>query len=213
VARRTLQFAVRQESGRRCPSNFPLTSLDVCPLDGALFALCGRRDLLVCKAAWTKTPALTPLARLSFGAADGSVDLEDDAPCASGGTQYPTSPSVQAAFSRAHPGHLYASNPVAPGQVLLYDYTTRAVAKTLLAPLPPGAAISVLALHPGETQLAVGTTAGSVLLLRLESEAWAELAAHGEGGAVAGLAFSACGTRLYSGAAGACATLVWQLEG
>jgi WD40 repeat protein len=117
---------------------------------------------------------------------------------------------VRVAFSSAHPGHLYCTNPRDRAQILLFDYSTVAVVKTLLAPLAGGEAVTALALHPREELLAVGTAAGSLLLLRLETEAWAEVSAHGEGEAVAGLAFSACGSKLYS-AAGT-ATFVWSVE-
>lgn len=79
--------------------------------------------------------------------------------------------------------------------------------KTLLAPLAAGAHITALALHPRETLLAAGTSRGGVLLLRLDTEAWADLAAHSEGAPVAGLAFSACGRRLFSAAGSA--TFEW----
>ncbi|KAL4458496.1 hypothetical protein ABPG75_013361 [Micractinium tetrahymenae] len=217
VAHRTLQFAVRQESGRLCPSNFPVTGLAAHPADPAVFALAGQQHLLVCKAAWTKTATITPLARLSFGPASGTAaaPLEEAPPPAeeSAGQEAPSAAAaaVRVAFSRAHPGHLYCSNPAAPGQLLLLDYTTQAVVKTLLAPVADSAAITSLALHPTEALLAAGTSAGTVLLLRLETEAWAELAAHAEGAAVVGLGFSPCGRRLFSAAAGACATLCWEL--
>lgn len=203
AAHRTMQFAVQQDSGRRCPSNFPLVGLAVCPTDSAVFALCGQQDLVVCKAAWAKNADVHAMARLSFGTA-GSA-----AAGAAGSTA--TAACVQATFSRAHPQHLYCTNPCDAGQLLLFDYSTQAVIKTLLAPLEGGAAITALALHPRESLLAAGTTAGTVLLLRLESEAWADLAAHAEGVPVAGLAFSACGSQLFS-AAGT-ATFVWDIKG
>ena len=197
-----MQFAVHQDSGRQCPSNFPLAGLAVCPADSAVFALCGQQDLAVCKAAWAKNADVHAMARLTFGT-PGSAAVAAADPAA-------TAASVQAVFSRAHPQHLYCTNPWA-GQLLLFDYSTQAIIKTLLAPLAGGAAITALALHPREALLAAGTTAGSVLLLRLESEAWAELAAHAEGVPVAGLAFSACGSKLFS-AAGT-ATFAWDIMG
>lgn len=81
--------------------------------------------------------------------------------------------------------------------------------KTLLAPLAAGAHITALALHPRETLLAAGTSRGGVLLLRLDTEAWVDLAAHSEGASVAGLAFSACGRRLFSAAGSA--TFEWAV--
>lgn len=217
VAYRTLQFAVRQESGRLCPSNFPLTGLAPHPADPTVLALAGPRALLVCKAAWTKTAAITPLARLSFGPADDAAAtvLGDPPGMGADADEVPflarAPAGVQVAFSRAHPGHIYCSDPGAPGQLLLYDYTTQAVVKALMAPLAGGAAITSLALHPAEAVLAAGTSAGTVLLLRLETEAWAELAAHVEGTAVVGLGFSPCGRQMCSAAAGACVTLCWEL--
>lgn len=217
VAHRTLQFAVRQESGRLCPSNFRLVGLAVHPADPSVLALAGTESLLVCKAAWTKTAALTSLTRISFSPAGGAAAplLEAAPEGAAAGQEGPLAPTaaaaVHVAFSTAHPGHLYCSNPGAPGQLLLYDYTTQEVVKTLLAPLAGGAAITSVALHPSEVLLAAGTSAGTVLLLRLETEAWADLAAHAEGAAVVGLGFSPCGQRLFSAAAGACTTLCWEL--
>ena len=212
VAHRTMQYAVVQDSGRRCPSSFPVAGLAVCPRDTALFVLCGQQNLAVCRAAWTKHAAIHTLARLSFGAASGASGISELQQAGSGTLPASTAaaPPVQAAFSRAHPSHLYCTNPADPGQLLLFDYGTRAVVKTLLAPLAGTAGITALALHPQEELLAAGTTAGSVLLLRLETEAWAELSAHGEGEAVAGLAFSACGRQLFS-AAGT-ATFVWHIN-
>ena len=78
-----------------------------------------------------------------------------------------------------------------------------------MAPLAAGAHVTALALHPRETLLAAGTSSGTVLLLRLESEAWVELAAHGEGTPVAGLAFSTCGRQLFSAAGSA--TFQWGI--
>lgn len=206
VAHRTMQFAVRQDSGRQCPSNFPLTSLAVCPTDSAVFALCGRQDLVVCRAHWLKNAAVHPLARLSFSAADrSSTAAADSEPPEPSGQQQHHGPVVHVAFSR-HEGHLFCTDPSHPGQLLLLDYTTQAVVKTLLAPLAAGA-ITALALHPKETLVAVGTSGGGVLLLRLDTEAWAELAAHAEGAPVAGLAFSTCGSRLFS--AQGTATFEW----
>ena len=202
AAHRTMQFAVQQDSGRRCPSNFPLAGLAVCPADSAVFALCGQQELVVCKATWAKNADVHAMARLCFGAA-GSA--------AGAGEVGDTAASVQAVFSRAHPQHIYCTNPRGGGQLLLFDYSTQAVIKTMLAPLAGSGAITSLALHPRETLLAAGTTAGSVLLLRLESEAWAELAAHAEGVPVAGLAFSTCGGKLFS-AAGT-ATFIWDIKG
>lgn len=208
VAHRTLQFAVRQDSGRLCPANFRLTGLAVHPADSALFALCGQQELQVCKATWVKNAAVTPLARLSFAPAGCASRAHGERSEEAPGVPL----AVQAVFSRAHPGHLYCSNPAAPGQLLLFDYSTQAILKTLLAPMVGGAHITSLALHPAETLLAAGTSAGSVLLLRLETESWAELAAHGEGAPVVGLAFTACGRRLFSAAAAAsAATFEWEL--
>lgn len=208
VAHRTMQYATAQESGRQCPSNFPVAGLAVCPVDTSLFVLCGRLELAVCRAAWTKNAAVHTLARLSFGPADAAV-ASRGAVAASLAADGSPAPAVQVAFSRTHPSHLYCTNPADPGQLLLFDYGTRAVIKTVMAPLVGGTGITVLALHPKEELLAVGSTNGSVLLLRLETEAWAELSAHAEWEPVVGLAFSACGRRLFT-AAGT-ATFVWEV--
>lgn len=229
-----MQFATRQDSGRACPSNFPAAGLAPCPADAAVFALCGASDLAVCRAHWLKNAAVHVLARLAFRPSDhaAAAQLRAAAPPGNGA-------AVQVAFSRAHAGHLYCTDPSHPGQLLLLDYESQVgglppaelpglharprphslarlrappplpqeIVKTLLAPLAAGAHITALALHPRETLLAAGTSGGGVLLLRLDTEAWAELAAHGEGWPVAGLAFAACGRRLFSAAGGA--TLEW----
>ena len=174
----------------------------MCPADSAVVALCGQQDLVVCKATWAKNADVHAMSRLSFGAADSAEAGARDAAAAAA--------AVQAVFSRANPQHLYCTNPRDSGQLLLFDYSNQAVIKTMLAPLAGRAAITALALHPQEELLAAGTTAGSVLLLRLDSEAWAELAAHAEGMPVAGLAFSTCGGKLFS-AAGT-ATFVWEIK-
>jgi hypothetical protein len=198
VAHRSMQFAAMQDSGRRCPANFPLAGLAVCPADSAVFVLCGEQGLVVCRSAWSKNAAVHTLARLNFAAPDA----------ASPGA--PPGAAVQVAFSCRHPGHLYCTNPTEPGQLLLFDYSRVSVIKTLLVPLAGSTAITALSLHPTEELLAVGTASGSVLLLRLETEAWSELSAHGGNNAVVGLAFSACGGRLFT-AAGT-AAFEWCVE-
>lgn len=206
VAARTMQFAQLQDSGRRSTSGLEVAGLTVCPTDSSVFALAGPCALVVCRAHWMKNAEVRALARLSFGAADGAGSGHSAAePC--GGSVA----VAQVAFSRAHPGHLYCTDPLQPGQLMLLDFTAQAVIKTLVAPLAGGAHITALALNPQETLLAAGTSSGTVLLLRLQTEAWAELAAHAAGAPVAGLAFSPCGKQLFS--AGTSATFVWTSVG
>lgn len=209
VAHRSMQFAVQQDSGRQSRANFPVHGLTVCPTDSSVFALSGQHGLVVCRAHWMKAAALHPLARLSFGAADATgppaaaAGGEEEAP-----GQQRAAVVAQVTFSRAHPEHLYCTDPSAPGQLLLLDFASQATIKTLFAPLAAGAAITALALDPKESLLAAGTSGGTVLLLRLATEAWSELTAHSS--AVTGLAFTAGGIRLIS-AAGT-ATFVWDVE-
>ena len=207
TAHRIMQFAVQQDSGRRSVSAFPLAGLTVCPTDSAVLALCGEQDVVVCRVHFLKNAEVRTLARLSFGppnragAGSGAATVQ--------ASMNPA--AVQVAFSRSHPGHLYCTDTSSRGALLLLDYTSQAIVKTLVAPLADcSSAITALALNPEESLLAAGTSAGTVLLLRLQTEAWSELAAHAEGVAVKGLAFSSCGTRLWS-AAGT-ATLEWEVQ-
>lgn len=208
AAHRIMQFAVQQDSGRRGASAFPVAGLTVCPTDSSLFALSGEQDVVVCRAHFLKNAEVRALARLSFRAPDhaaagsGTAAMEPAAAAPA---------AVQVVFSRAHAGHLYCTDTSSPGALLLLDYTSQAVIKTLVAPLADrSSAITALALNPDESLLAAVTSAGTVLLLRLETEAWTELAAHATGAPVKGLAFSSCGTRLWS-AAGT-ATFEWEVQ-
>lgn len=123
VAHRCMQFATRQDSGRACPSNFPAAGLALCPADPAVFALCGATALAVCRAHWLKNAAVHVLARLSFGPSDSAsaAGMQEQRAAAA-----PVAGSaVQAAFSRAHAGHLYCTDPCHPGQLLLLDYESQ----------------------------------------------------------------------------------------
>lgn len=198
VAHSTTQFALRQDSRRHSRAGLALTGLAVSPADSCVFALCASQALVVCRAHWMKNAEVRPLARLSFGDTEAAAQLSQ-----------PGAAAVQVAFSRTHPEHLYCSDPSSPGTLLLLDYANQAVVKTIVVPVEGGAAITALALDPAERLLAAGTSSGTVLLLRLESEAWAELAAHAAEASVVGLAFSDCGSELFSAAGSA--TFVWQL--
>lgn len=207
---KSMQFATVQESGWRCPSNFQLAGLAACPTDASVLALCGRRALTICRAHWQKNCEMQPLGRWRFGPADDGSSAGADGGAPDSSAAQEPQPAVQVAFSRAHAGHLYCTDPRHPGHLLLLDSSAGATLKTLVAPLA-GAYITSLALQPcGEGLLAAGTSSGSVLLLRLETEAWVEIAAHAAGAAVRGLAFTACGARLYSSAG--TATVGWDVE-
>lgn len=207
TAHRIMQFAVQQDSGRRSASAFPLAGLNVCPTDSAVFALSGEQDVVVCRAHFLKNAEVRTLARLSFGPPDSAA--AGNGAATAHASMNPA--AVQVAFSRSHAHHLYCTDTSSRGALLLLDYTSQAIVKTLVAPLADcGSAITALALNPEESLLAAGTSAGTVLLLRLQTEAWTELAAHDEGVAVKGLGFSSCGTRLWS-AAGT-ATLEWEVQ-
>ena len=56
--------------------------------------------------------------------------------------------------------------------------------------------ITALAVAPADRLLAAGTLKGTVLFMRGDTEAWCEVG--GQGAAVRGLAFSRCGSKLYS---------------
>ena len=213
VAHRSAQFAVGQGGGPQ-GTNLELTGLVACPADGGtVFALCGQRGLRVCQAQWTKQADVRTLAHLDLGPPPGLPPRHSLPPVAAAASaELDGTPPVLAAFSRVHPSHLYCTSPAVDGrQLLLFDFARQVIVKTLLVPLAAGAAggITALALHPREELLAVGTGRGSILLLRLETEAWAELAAHGGDASVVGLAFSACGGRIYSTAG--TATFVWEI--
>ncbi len=208
-----MQFAVQQDSGRRSAAAFPVLGLTVCPTDTAVFALSGQQDVVVCRAHFLKNAEVRTLARLSFGAPDRAAAAGGEAAVAPAGTARAAGApaAVQVALSSCHSGLLYCTDTSSPGALLLLDYTTQDIIKTLVAPLADrGSALTALALSPDERLLAAGTSAGTVLLLRLETEAWTELAAHAAGAPVKGLAFSSCGTRLWS-AAGT-ATYEWEVQ-
>eukprot|EP00887_Chlorella_sp_A99_P006316 scaffold3.g6316.t1 len=170
-------------------------TLAVSPADASLFALAGQEQVLVCKMHWAKSAAAQALGCLSLGAG----------PC--GGQPPAGAPAV--AFSTQHPGHVWATSPHRPGQLLLFDSATGAVVKTSLAPTADQP-LTAIAVHPREELLAVGTAGGAVLLLRADTEAWAEVAGHGEPVRSLTFARGEGGERLLSAAGGA--TFVWELS-
>ncbi len=63
-------------------------------------------------------------------------------------------------------------------------------------PVAASGPTTALAAGPGDDLLAVGGAGGAVLLMRGDTEAWSELAGHGS--PIQALAFSKCGSKLYS---------------
>lgn len=113
------------------------------------------------------------------------------------------------AFSSAHPGHAYCAfpSPHQPATIQLHDCAWGSIIKTISLAASAGPA-TALAVSPGDRLLAVGSAAGTVRLLRGDTEAWAELAGHGA--PVRWLAFSRCERKLYSAAGSA--VFVWDLR-
>ncbi|GAB4822057.1 hypothetical protein N2152v2_009103 [Parachlorella kessleri] len=153
-----------------------------CPADGTVFALLGAQHVVVCKASWAKHSACQTLARFEPSGQDTA-----------GAAIQPRLPS--AAFSAAHPGHIYCSFPGQPACIQLYDYTDGSLVKTISVAAASGE-VTALAVAPGDRLLAAGTSRGTVLLMRGDTEAWCEVG--NQGAVVRGLAFSRCGSKLFS---------------
>lgn len=115
------------------------------------------------------------------------------------------------AFSTAHAGHLYCAFPSQqPANIQLHDCATGGILKTIPV-VATGGAITALAVSARDELLAVGCAGGTLLLMRGDTEAWSELAGHA--GPVTSLAFSRCGTKLYSIAGGSSTMFVWDIKG
>jgi WD40 repeat protein len=109
------------------------------------------------------------------------------------------------AFSVAHANHMYCAFQQ-PTNIQLQDCTSGSIVKTI--PVAASGGITALAVGPSDKLLAVGTASGTLLLMRGATEAWSELAGHG--GPVQALAFSRCGTKLYSMAGKT--VFVWDIK-